>query len=241
MRAAAELPAAPDAPTQAAVDAPAAESTEAEVRVRRYSRTTVALTILAGIAVIASLYFARAFFVPLLIGILASYTLRPLVDWLQKIRIPPAIGAAIVMAVLVGGASWMTYSLSDEATTLIEKLPEAARKLRAKLVSGQNAVPTALQNVQEAANELQRAATDVAAKPGTRPATQPAAAPQDSTAWLRDYALAQSALLLSIAAKSPIVLLLAYFLLASGDHFRRKLVQFVGPSLSRKKDVLRIL
>ena len=37
------------------------------------------------------------------------------------------------------------------------------------------------------------------------------------------------------------MLLLAYFLLASGVHFRRKLVQLVGPSLSRKKDAVRIL
>src|SRR5690349_5183138 len=124
MGAADELAAAPDAPPQEAADQPAAESAEPEVRVRRYSRTTIALTILAGIAVIAALYFARAFFVPLLIGILASYTLRPLVDALQRLRIPPAVGAAIVMAVLVGGASWMAYSLSDEATALIEKLPE---------------------------------------------------------------------------------------------------------------------
>jgi predicted PurR-regulated permease PerM len=36
-------------------------------------------------------------------------------------------------------------------------------------------------------------------------------------------------------------LLLTYFLLASGAHFRLKLVQFVGPSLSRKKDAVRIL
>jgi predicted PurR-regulated permease PerM len=42
-------------------------------------------------------------------------------------------------------------------------------------------------------------------------------------------------------AQTPIVILLAYFLLASGDHFRRKLLQFVGSSLSRKKDALRIL
>ena len=240
MRAAAEFPAAPDAPATPAVDVAAAESPEAEVRVRRYSRTTLALVLLAGIAVIAALYFARAFFVPLLIGILASYTLRPVVNWLNRLHIPQAVAAAIVMAVLVGGGSWMAYSLSDEATVMIEKLPDAARKLRMKLTNARNAVPTALQNVQEAADELQRAATDVSAKPGTRPAPPPSAAP-DSTAWLRDYALTQSALLLSLAAKAPIVLLLAYFLLASGDHFRRKLVQFVGPSLSRKKDVLRIL
>jgi predicted PurR-regulated permease PerM len=36
-------------------------------------------------------------------------------------------------------------------------------------------------------------------------------------------------------------LLLCYFLLASGEHFRRKLVGLVGPSLSRKKDAVRIL
>ena len=58
---------------------------------------------------------------------------------------------------------------------------------------------------------------------------------------MRNYALAQSALLFTVAAQTPIVLLLTYFLLASGDHFRRKLVGFVGPSLSRKKDAVRIL
>src|SRR4029077_2521341 len=63
----------------------------------------------------------------------------------------------------------------------------------------------------------------------------------EPTTWLNDYALAQSALLFAIIAQAPIVLLLTYFLLASGEHFRRKLVGFVGPSLSRKKDAVRIL
>jgi predicted PurR-regulated permease PerM len=53
--------------------------------------------------------------------------------------------------------------------------------------------------------------------------------------------MAHSDLLITVAAQAPIVLLLAYFLLASGVHFRRKPVQFVGPSLSRKKDAVRIL
>jgi predicted PurR-regulated permease PerM len=53
--------------------------------------------------------------------------------------------------------------------------------------------------------------------------------------------LAQSALVVTVAAQTPIVLLLTYFLLASGEHFRRKLLQLVGPSLTRKKDALRIL
>jgi predicted PurR-regulated permease PerM len=44
-----------------------------------------------------------------------------------------------------------------------------------------------------------------------------------------------------VAAQAPIVLVLVYFLLASGGHFRRKLVQVVGPALSRKKGAVAIL
>lgn len=218
----------------------AAESAPADV-VRRASRMpwlTMAVGMLAVIALIASLYLARAFFVPLLIGILASYALRPLVDWLQARRVPGAVAAALVLAVLVGGVSWITFSLRDDAAAMIEKLPDAARKLRHHLVVARADGPTALQNMQEAANEIQGAATDAGAKLGTRVI---ALKPSEPTAWLRDYALAQTALLFAVAAQTPIVLLLTYFLLASGTHFRRKLVQFVGPSLSRKKDAVRIL
>jgi predicted PurR-regulated permease PerM len=92
--------------------------------------------------------------------------------------------------------------------------------------------------MQEAADELQGVAADAARKPGMRAAPMPAPV---APSWLRDYVGAQSALLISVVAQTPIVILLAYFLLASGDHFRRKLLQFVGSSLSRKKDALHIL
>jgi predicted PurR-regulated permease PerM len=217
---------------------PAPEATGREIRARRYLRISVALMVLAVIALIAALYFARAFFVPLLIGILASYALRPMVDWLQAFRIPRAIAAALVLGVLAGGTSWIAYALSDEAVAMLEKLPDAARKLRRNPDFARATMPAALQNVQAAADELQRVAADAARKPGVR--TAPGPAPQ-AASWLSDYTRTQSALLISVVAQTPIVLLLAYFLLASGDHFRRKLLQFVGSSLSKKKDTLRIL
>jgi len=202
------------------------------------SRLTVAVGILTVIALVAALYLARAFFVPLLIGILASYALSPVVDWLRARRVPSPVGAALVLAVLVGGLSWITVSLSDDFAAMVEKLPEAARKLRQSLSVARTSAPTALQNMQEAANEIQGAATDAGAKPGARVIAVKASEP---TAWLGNYALAQSALLFTVAAQTPIVLLLTYFLLASGTHFRRKLVGFVGPSLTHKKDAVRIL
>jgi len=205
---------------------------------RRNTSMSLALTVLAAIALVAALYLARAFFVPLLIGILASYALRPVVDWLQAHYIPRPAGAALALVALVGGLSWVGYSLRDDAAAMIERLPEAARKLRRNVTDARASGRTPLQNMQEAANEIQGAAADAALKPGTRAAA--VRAPEPSV-WLRDYAIAQSRLLITVAAQAPIVLLLAYFLLASGVHFRRKLVQLVGPSLSRKKDAVRIL
>ena len=218
---------------------PAVESVAVAVVVRRrYTSISLALTVLAAIALVAALYLARAFFVPLLIGILASYALRPMVDWLQAHYIPRPVGAALTLVALIGSLSWVGYSLSGDAAAMIEKLPEAARKLRQTMTDARAGGKTPLQNMQEAANEIQGAAADAALKPGTRAAA--VRAPEPSV-WLRDYAIAQSRLLVTVAAQAPIVLLLAYFLLASGVHFRRKLVQFVGPSLSRKKDAVRIL
>lgn len=204
----------------------------------------MAAGLLAVLALVAALYLARAFFIPLLIGILASYALHPLVDWLARCRVPRSVGAALVLATVVGSFSWVGFSMSVDAEAVIQKLPEAARKLRKDLSAARSGAPTALQNMQEAASELQGAAADAGAQPATapaKPAARAVAVKAPEPTWLLDYTLAQSALLATVAAQTPIVLLLTYFLLASGAHFRRKLVQLVGPSLSDKKDAVGIL
>ena len=197
--------------------------------------------VLTVIALVAALYLARAFFVPLLIGILASYALDPVVSWLRTWHVPRAVGAALVLGALVGAGLWAGFSMGDDAASMVEKLPEAARKVRQQMTDARAGGPTALQKIQEAATELQGAATDAseASKPAKRVTAAPVRAPE--SVWVRDYMIAQSALLLTVAAQLPIVLLLAYFLLASGEHFRRKLLQLVGPSLAAKKDAVRML
>ena len=204
----------------------------------------MALTLLALLAIVAALYLARAFIIPLLIGILASYALSPAVDWLCRWRVPRVVAAALVLTALVGGFSWMAYSLGDEATAMVRTLPEAARKLRQGLseqrASGPTG-PTALDNVQQATKELEQAAADITA-PAKKPA-RAARAPSSPTPvpWLNDFVLAQTRLLVVVLAQAPIVVLLAYFLLAAGEHFRRKLLLLVGPSLAAKKDAVRVL
>jgi len=231
----------------AQVDPALAEPAPVETT-QSWSGLQLAAGLLSLLALVAALYLARGFFVPLLFGILASYALHPLVDRLELLRLPRSIGAAVVLGALVGSFGWLGAAMSDDASALVEKLPEAARKLRHELSTSRGGAPSALKNFQDVAHELQGAAADagataVGANPAvaTRPKPPAAPPPAPEPTWLRDYTLAQSALLASVLAQTPVVLMLTYFLLASGAHFRRKLVQLVGRSLSRKKDAVRML
>src|SRR5580698_2160639 len=87
------------------------------------STANTQLSALAIIALVAALYLARAFFVPLLIGILASYALRPVVGWLHSHYLPRPVGAALVLVMLAGSLSWIGYSLRDDAAAMVERLP----------------------------------------------------------------------------------------------------------------------
>jgi predicted PurR-regulated permease PerM len=202
-------------------------------------RTSTAVWILALIALVGALYLAQPFFVPLLFGVLVSNALSPLVDWFERYHVPRVLGSALVLAMLVGGVSWITISLSDDAAAIVQKLPEAARALRQSLRSMDTTGPSVLQQLQKAADELERAAAEAGLKSPESPVV--IAREAGGHEWLRDFLLKQSALLVAFAAQTPVVLLLTYFLLASGTHFRLKLVKLVGPSLTRKKDAIRIL
>ena len=79
----------------------------------------ISICTLAVIAIVASMYLAQAFVLPVLIGILASYTLSPVVEFLNRCHIPRAVGAALVVAILIGALTWLTLSLSSEATAQI--------------------------------------------------------------------------------------------------------------------------
>jgi predicted PurR-regulated permease PerM len=232
---------APDTVAAPAIAEPGDTAPLATSPIAGVAAITLFAGILATIAVVGALYLARAFFVPLLIGILASYALRPIVDLLKAWRIPPAAGAALVLAALIAGTSWAAMSWGDDAAALIEKLPEAARKVRHQVSDTSRGRATSLQQIQDAATELQGAA-DAAAGDKKTPKSRPQAIrPAEANTWLQDYAIAQTALLANVIAQAPIVMLLVYFLLAAGEHFRRKLVQSVGPTLTAKKDAIRIL
>jgi predicted PurR-regulated permease PerM len=202
------------------------------------SRGDIALLMLAAMATVAALHVASAFFIPLTVGVLLSYSLRPVVDWFAVRHIPRALTAAVVLTALVAGLGWSTMSLRDDATAIVDKLPEAARKLRHALNADRSARPGALARVGEAAKELERAAAEA-----TTGQSNSVAAPAQPalTSALRDYAVTRTPTLATFVVQALTVLLLAYFLLASGGAFRRNLLRVVGPSMRHRKITQEIL
>jgi len=63
---------------------------------------SVALGGLFFLAAFYTLYFARGFFLPLVLALLFSFLLSPLVRGMKKLHIPEALGAAVVVLSLLG-------------------------------------------------------------------------------------------------------------------------------------------
>src|ERR1700682_4171490 len=111
----------------------------------------LALGILAVFASVLALWWAQAFLVPVLLGIIISYTLNPLVAWLEQIKIPRVVGTLVVMGSVLGALVLGTYSLRGQMQTLIEQLPEAATKFASGLARMQISQTDNMQKVQNAA------------------------------------------------------------------------------------------
>src|SRR5271167_4165028 len=122
----------------------------------------LALGVLAALVSVHALWWGRAFAIPLLLGIVISYTLYPLVAWLEAIRIPRVIGTAIVMASMMGGLVFGMYSLRGQMQTIIGQVPEAATKLSAGLAGMQIGQIGSMQKMQSAATQVETAATRAA-------------------------------------------------------------------------------
>src|SRR5512147_527995 len=81
---------------------------------------SASLGVLAVVACVFTLRWAAAVFIPLAFGLMLSYALSPIVNWLQRRRVPRALGAAVLLLGIIGGGGSLLYSLSDDAASLIE-------------------------------------------------------------------------------------------------------------------------
>ena len=172
-----------------------------------------------------------------MLGLVFCYALSPVVDALHRARIPRALGAGVLILAILGGTGGAAYSLADDANALIESLPAAAKKLRDSMGRHARKPDTPLDTVQKAAAELQKAAEEAS---GGAPASPTGRAPtrvvvEKPRFDLREHLWSGTVGLVALLAQVVLVTFLTYFLLLSGDTFRRKVVKIAGPGLAEKK------
>ncbi|HZY20292.1 MAG TPA: AI-2E family transporter [Ramlibacter sp.] len=196
----------------------------------------LSLIVLATLGVLAILKWASAFFIPLMLGFVFYYALSPVVEAMARWHIPRALGAAVLILGILGGSGAAVYSMADDANALIESLPNAAQRLRDVVVERTRQRNSTLDTVQKAAAELEKATqqTDPRARQATNRGVQRVIVERQPFD-IRDHLWTGSIGLATLVGQVTLVTFLTYFLLLSGDTFRRKLVKITGPSLSQKK------
>jgi predicted PurR-regulated permease PerM len=200
----------------------------------------LAMTVVAGAAAMYVLWWAQEVFIPIVLSVLISYALEPPVLWLIRLHIPRLVASAVIVALLAGAVGYGMYSLYDEAAQIVSTLPQAAQKLRVTLRGRANSHPGAIQQVQQAAEELQKTADEATGQNPTPRGVQRVQIVEPAFN-MRDYVTWGSANAAAFAGQAVLVIFFVFFLLASGDLFKRKLVKVVGPSLEQKKITVQIL
>jgi predicted PurR-regulated permease PerM len=183
---------------------------------------SVSLTGLFILASIYTMYVARSFLLPIVLAVLLSFLLAPVIRILKRIHVPEAVGAALVMLTLVGGVLWSAYTLATPAAAWISSAPETLRKVDDKV----RALRKPVQQMNQAAEKVQEMATVTTG---------------GSDAKVQKVEIKESGITESLFSQTQgflaggaVMVILLYFLLASGDLFLRKLVR-VLPRLEDKR------
>ncbi|HEX8905309.1 MAG TPA: AI-2E family transporter, partial [Longimicrobiaceae bacterium] len=194
-------------------------------------RTAAAVTV-AVVAVAFALYFGREVFIPIALSLVFMALLRPVVRALEKARVPTALGALLVvlgsLALLVGAGFAVAAPVQGWATQAPQSVKKAEARIR-RLIHAVDPVAGAIGNI--AGGSGQRGA----ARPGGSGGA--GQTPEPPVPGVATKVFGMTAGVLSGFVE---VLLLVWFLLASGDLFLRKLVD-VLPLMREKKRAVEVV
>lgn len=100
--------------------------------VRRTEFVAFALAGLLLIAVVAVLYVAKAFFLPVVMAIVAGTMLSPAANFLERQRVPRALGAVLLVIAVTTVVAFVVALIAVPAMEWSSRLPELGAQLREK-------------------------------------------------------------------------------------------------------------
>ena len=201
----------------------------------------VALVVLTTLAIVFALDWAQSFIITLLLGILLAYALNPLVNQLERIKIHRIIGSSVVILVLICSIVFAGYALRGQVQSIISTLPEVATKLTSSFVVKRGEPLTNIQKIQLAANQVETATSTAESNIAKQKKPVMHVVLEEQKFKIGDFLWRGSLGIFGFIGEAITMIFLAYFILLSGDSFKRKLVKMTGPSLTSKKITVNIL
>ncbi len=176
----------------------------------------IGLFVLAGLY---TLYFARPILLPVVLALLLCWILAPAVRHLQRLRLPPAWGAGIVVGALVAALGYGAAALIEPASTWTDQAPSLLRQIDNKLRGIWESV--------EVVAEIAEKAEKIAGQDNGTVVAQPGLISRGVTA----------APLFLVSLISTVILL--YLLLAYGGPLTRRLVRMM-PSRAERRGAIEV-
>ncbi len=217
---------------------PPAPSTEPERPPRTIWGSRTSLHVLAACGVVVMIQFAAPLLLPIVLSVMLFYMLDPVVDALQRWRVPRLLGSIAVVFGLVGALAAGATALWPQIDSVLMKVPEGTEQLRrtfrqARRVQGDSP----LERIEAAARAVDSAAAE--ATPTTKsPGVTKVEVQQP---WrVSDMLWTGSLSAMAIVGQAFTVLFLTIFLLYEDDSFKRKLVAQME-SRNSKRITVRIL
>jgi len=192
---------------------------------RAVSVRSFPLTAIFCIVVLFALYVARDVFVPLALACFLYLVLTPILRGLERMRVPTALGSGIIVLTLVGVLAYGLFVLATPLGEWVDRFPTMMSAARDKI----EALRQPMEQVREASQQVERIAT-MNAEQGM-PQQVVVQAPGLLQRLFGNISLIGIQLLL--------ILVILYFLLATGSMFREKLVH-VMPTFGDKRRAIAI-
>lgn len=199
--------------------------------ISRTRSALVALWISTGLLLVFAGYYARSLVTPFVVGILLYLTLRPIVSHFDRHRVPPPISATVLLVIFLVSLAIGVVTVIEPARSWSQNLPSQVARLRGKLST-----------IDGPFDELRRARLEVEAigqgdEEDAKALDDPIAVEVIQPAWTSRYLVNSTSSVISFLV---VVVVLAFFLLATGDSLINRVLH-VMPSFGQRRHTVELI
>lgn len=193
---------------------------QAQPRLTWPKASRASLAILAALAILSALHVAAEILIPVAAAVILQFMVAPAMRQLCRWHLPAPLSAAIIIIGLACMLMVGIYHLTSPAAQWLDRLPEVSARVQEKL----RVVREPVEQVAKASEQVERATTVTAESPTVQVTLRKPGLLEQLAGGVR-----------SVLFGIGVTLVVLYFLLATGDLFKLKLVRVIDRLEDKKR------